>query len=114
MSGLTAPDVTVWSAWEGSAWGGIAALKELGDGTSKLKLRRTHPTYLRRGVARALLERIIGEVRRRGLRRLSLETGSGAGFEPALTLCRKRGFIEGGAFAEYRRSEFNQFLHMEL
>lgn len=114
LSGLRAPNVTVWSAWDGPALAGIAALKELGDGTGELKSMRTHPGHLRKGVATALLEHIIGEARRRGLRRLSLETGSGRAFEPALALYRKRGFKDGEAFAAYRRSDFNQFLHLVL
>jgi putative acetyltransferase len=48
------------------------------------------------------------------LRRLSLETGSGPAFEPALALYRKRGFIDGEVFADYTRSHFNQFLHLHL
>ena len=46
--------------------------------------------------------------------RLSLETGSGPAFEPALKLYRRRGFVDGEAFADYRRSTFNQFLHLDL
>ena len=57
---------------------------------------------------------IIGEARRSGMHRLSLETGSGPAFEPALALYRKRGFMEGEAFADYCRSDFNQFLHLAL
>jgi len=75
---------------------------------------RTHPNHLRKGVATALLEHVIGEARRRGLRRLSLETGSGPAFEAALALYRRRGFRDGEAFADYRRSDFNQFLHLSL
>ena len=37
-----------------------------------------------------------------------------AAFEPALLLYRRRGFADGEAFADYRRSSFNQFLHLEL
>lgn len=114
LSGLQAPNVTVWSAWEGPELAGIAALKQLGDGTGELKSMRTHSRHLRKGVATALLEHIIGEARRCGLHRLSLETGSGPAFEPALALYRKRGFADGEAFAEYRRSDFNQFLHLIL
>lgn len=114
LSGLQAPNVTVWSAWDGLELAGIAALKELGDGTGELKSMRTAPKHLRKGVAAALLEHIIGEARQRGLRRLSLETGSGPAFEPALVLYRKYGFITGEAFADYRRSDFNQFLHLGL
>jgi putative acetyltransferase len=75
---------------------------------------RTHPRHLRQGVGAALLERIIEEARARSLRRLSLETGRGPAFEPALALYRKRGFVNGEAFADYVRSEFNQFLHISL
>jgi putative acetyltransferase len=46
--------------------------------------------------------------------RLSLETGSGPYFEPALSFYRRRGFVDGDAFAEYKRSAFNQFLHLTL
>ncbi len=114
LSGLQAPSVTVWSAWDGPALAGIAALKELGDGTGELKSMRTDPRHVRKGVATALLEHIIGEARRRGLRRLSLETGSSPAFEPALALYRKRGFMDGKAFAAYRPSGFSQFLHLIL
>ena len=114
LSGLTAPGVTVWSAWEGPRVCGIAALRLLGDGSGEVKSMRTHPNFLRRGVAAALLERIIAEARGRGLRRLSLETGRGEAFEPALALYRRRGFTEGEVFASYERSAFNRFLHMDL
>jgi putative acetyltransferase len=114
LSGLQGLNVTVWSAWDGPALAGIGALKELGDGTGELKSMRTDPEHLRKGVAMALLEHIIGEARRRGLRRLSLETGSGPAFEAALALYRKRGFMDGEAFADYRRSDFNRFLHLVL
>jgi putative acetyltransferase len=75
---------------------------------------RTHPDHLRKGVAAALLEHIIEEARARGLDTLSLETGSGPAFEPALALYRKRGFVDGEAFGGYQRSDFNQFLHLTL
>jgi len=97
-----------------SAAAGIGALRRLDARTGEVKSMRTHPNFLRRGVAAALLEQIITAARAHGLRRLSLETGSGEAFEPALTLYRRRGFIDGDAFGQYTRSEFNQFLHLEL
>jgi putative acetyltransferase len=114
LSGLKAPNVTVWSAWQGHKICGIAALKQLDAGSGEVKSMRTHPNYLRQGVAAALLERIIEEARARGIRRLSLETGSGPAFEPALALYRRRGFVDGEPFADYERSAFNQFLHLRL
>ncbi len=114
QSGLTVPGVAVWTAWAGDTIAGMCALKELGGGAGELKSMRTHPACLRQGVAAALLEHVIAEARRRGLARLSLETGSGPAFEPAVALYRKRGFVDGEAFADYVKSDFNQFLHLAL
>ncbi len=114
LSGLRAPGVTVWTVRRGSDVAGVGALKELPDRVGELKSMRTHPDHLRQGVAGLLLAHMIAEARTRGLRRLSLETGSGPAFEPALALYRKHGFADGEAFSDYRRSRFNQFLHLPL
>ena len=114
LSGLQTPDITVWSAWEGSRIAAIGALKALADGTGEVKSMRTHPDFLRRGAGATVLETIIAEAQARGYRRLSLETGTGADFEAALAMYRKRGFASGNAFADYVPSDFNQFLHMAL
>jgi len=90
------------------------ALKELGPRAGEIKSMRTADGHLRRGVAAAILEYLVAEARGRGYARLSLETGSGPAFEPALELYRKYGFTEGGAFADYEKSPFNQFLHLDL
>jgi putative acetyltransferase len=114
LSGLRTPDVTVWSAWRGSAIASIGALKALGDGSGEIKSMRTHPDHLRQGAGAAILHHIIGEAHRRGLKRLSLETGSGEAFDAALAMYRMRGFRSGGAFSDYVASDFNQFMHLDL
>lgn len=114
LSGLQRADVTVWSAWNGDVICGIGALRQLDAATGEVKSMRTHPDHLRTGVGRALLDHIIAAARARGLRRLSLETGSGEAFEAAVAMYRRRGFVDGDAFGDYARSDFNQFLHMDL
>jgi putative acetyltransferase len=114
LTGLQAPAVTVWTAWDSEALAGVGALKALGDSAGEVKSMRTHPDQLGKGVGAALLEHIIDEARARGYRRLSLETGTGPAFEAALALYRRRGFVEGEAFGDYRSSDFNQFLHLTL
>jgi putative acetyltransferase len=114
LSGLTAPEITFWSAWEGESIAGMGALKALGGGTGEVKSMRTHPDHLRKGVAAALLEQIIGAARARRYSRLSLETGRGPAFEPALALYRRRGFVNGGPFSDYVPSPYNQLLHLTL
>ena len=114
LTGLQAPEVTVWSAWRGAAIAGIGALKALGGGVGEVKSMRTHPDHLRAGVGAAILERIIAEAQGRGLSRLSLETGRGPDFEAALAMYEKRGFRFSEAFGDYEGSEFNQFMHLAL
>ena len=114
LSGLQAPEVTVWSVWQGETVVGVGALRQLGGGAGELKSMRPHPAHLRKEVAARLLDHMIAEARARGLQRLSLETGSGTAFDPALALYRGRGFVDGLAFAGYRASAFNRFLHLAL
>jgi putative acetyltransferase len=113
-SGLQKPDISFYALWEGADLLGFGALKELEPRAGEIKSMRTADAHLRKGVAAAILDHIIAEGRRRGYTRLSLETGSGQAFEPALELYRKYGFTKGGAFDGYEKSPFNQFLHLDL
>ncbi len=114
LTGLQAPEVTVWTAWDGAALAGVGAMKRLGPDWAELKSMRTHPDHLRRGVAQAMLAHIIAEARAVGIIRLSLETGTGRPFDAAVALYRKRGFVVGAAFAGYPDGPDNQCLHLVL
>jgi putative acetyltransferase len=114
LSGLQGPDVTLWTVWADDKILGMGALKRLDAQLGEVKAMRTHPEHLRRGVASALLEHILAEARTRGYKKVSLETGSGPAFEPALALYHRRGFLDGDPFGDYTRSDFNQFLHLRL
>ena len=114
LTGLKAPGITFWSAWKDSAICGMGALKRLDAKSGEIKSMRTHPDFLRQGVGRRMLVHIVDHARANGMRRLSLETGSGPAFEPALSLYRSYGFRQGDAFGDYTPSAFNQFLHLAL
>ena len=114
LTGLDDPAITLFGAWRGGELLGIGALKQLDAGQAEIKSMRTRADALRQGVARALLEAIIAQAKEVRLNRLSLETGSGPAFEPALALYRARGFRNGDAFADYENTEFNQCLHLDL
>lgn len=114
LSGLKVPEISFWALWDDSALMGFGALKQLSPTAGEIKSMRTAPEHLRRGVAARILDHILAEARRRGLKRVSLETGSGPAFEAALTLYRRYGFIEGEAFGEYTPSPFNRFFHLDL
>lgn len=113
-SGLQRPEITFWTLWDDDELQGCGALKDLGRGHGEIKSMRTGVRHLRKGVGERILVHIMADAKSRGFRRLSLETGSGPAFEPALALYRKHGFRDGEAFGDYVRSEFNQFMHLEL
>jgi putative acetyltransferase len=80
----------------------------------EIKSMRTAKAYLRKGVAGMLLEHIISEAKRRGYRRLSLETGSMKYFEPAHRLYRKFGFRICPPFGGYVQDPNSLFMTREL
>jgi putative acetyltransferase len=113
-SGLQKPEISFYTGWQSKALVAMGALKDLGDGTGEIKSMRVPDAELGKGYGEAMLHYIIAQARRRCLNRLSLETGSGPAFEPALALYRKHGFVNGDAFGDYEKSAFCQFLHLSL
>ena len=73
IEGLRSPDITFWSVWEDGELLGCGALKELDPQHGEIKSMRTAPAHLRKGVARAVVEHIIAEAKRRGVS--ALESG---------------------------------------
>ena len=114
VDGLKAPDISFWTMRDGDEVVGCIALKQLDDRHGEIKSMRTSSVHLRRGVAAALLEHLMAEARRRSYARLSLETGSGPGFDAAHALYRKYGFEYCGPFADYRDDPFSRFMTLEL
>ena len=114
LDGLRQPEVTFWSVWKNGELLGCGALKELDPGHGEIKSMRTASGHLRKGVARALLQHILGEAGRRGYRRVSLETGAQLGFEPARQLYARAGFTACGPFANYTNDPNSVFMTKEL
>ncbi|MFC5468242.1 GNAT family N-acetyltransferase [Cohnella suwonensis] len=111
---LRKPEITFWSVWEHGDLVGCGAIKDLGDKHAELKSMRTASAHLRKGVAKLLLAHIFEEARSRGFRRLSLETGSTAGFVPAHKLYESFGFRICGPFSDYAEDPYSVFMTKEL
>lgn len=114
LDGLRQPGITFWSVWEDGELAGCGALKELDEEHGEIKSMRVAKAHLRKGVATRMLSHLVAEARRRGYRRLSLETGSMAFFAPAHRLYAKSGFRRCGPFAGYREDPNSVFMTMEL
>jgi len=91
-----APEILFWTVWDDigdeDVLIGCGALKELDATHGEIKSMRTSSQHRRKGVARAVLTHIIEEAKRRGYRRLSLETGAQEPFQPAHRLYEWAGF----------------------
>ena len=111
---LRAPEVTVWTAWEGGVLLGCGALKQLDPRHGEIKSMRTAEAHLRQGVGARILEHLIAEAASRSYRRLSLETGSMEAFAPARRLYERFGFEECAPFADYRPDPHSVYMTLRL
>lgn len=114
VEALRDSEITVWGAWEEDELLGCGALKELDPLHGEIKSMRTSSSHLRKGVARKILQHMMDEAKKRGYRRLSLETGSAAPFEPARTLYERFGFEVCEPFADYKEDPNSVFMAKEL
>jgi putative acetyltransferase len=114
LDALRKPEITLWTAWREGMLLGCAALKELDATHGEIKSMRTADAHRRTGVARRLLEHIIGEARKRSYEWLSLETGSMPEFEPARRLYESHGFVYCGPFADYVEDTSSSFMSLRL
>ena len=111
---LRAPDIAFWTAWRRDELLGCGALRALDAAHGEIKSMRTAVAHRGGGVARALLQHMLGEARRRAYTRVSLETGAQAAFEPARCLYRGFGFVACAPFGDYRPDPNSVFLTLAL
>lgn len=114
LEALQKPEITFWSVWYGNALCGCGALKELDPRHGEIKSMRTKSNFLRKGVAQAMLSRIMSEARNRGYTRLSLETGEGEAFQAARTLYERNGFQRCAPFGDYQPDPLSVFMTVTL
>jgi putative acetyltransferase len=114
LEALRAPEVTFWTLWDGEQLLGCGALKQLDPTHGEIKSMHTAVAARGRGVARRMVEHILEEARRRGYRRLSLETGATEDFAAARGLYSGFGFGYCGPFADYVLDPFSAFMTLEL
>ena len=114
VSRLKGPDITFWSVRDGDTLLGCGALKEIDPEHGEVKSMRTPQALRRRVAGRAVLTHILSEARRRGYKRLSLETGSMDAFLPAQKLYESFGFTYCGPFADYKSDPYSVFMTLTL
>jgi putative acetyltransferase len=112
---MAEPSVTLFVARdEDGSPVGMGALKDHGDRLGEVKRMYTLPSVRGKRVGKQILERIETLARDKGIRRLVLETGEAAGFEPAYRVYERSGFTVCGAVLDYPDSGHSRFYEKKL
>jgi GNAT superfamily N-acetyltransferase len=115
LPNLLGPRGRLLVAWKGSEVVGVGALKPIDAGVAEIKRMYVRPQARGRGIARAILERLLADARALGYQLVRLETATF--MHEAHALYRSLGFKDRQAFdhAEAGLSGLDQFvLYMEL
>ncbi len=124
LTGLRQPHIHFWTLWYQpdaaipAELAGCIALKQLdahyGEKHGEIKSTRVAEAFRGKGCARRLLQHLLAFAQHNGLRRLSLETGSMAFFQPARALYQSFGFRPCAPFADYQADPNSVFMTLEL
>lgn len=107
---LTAPGIRLFAGSDDGRIVASGALAAVADGHEELKSMRTDPAVRGRGIGRRMLSFLIADAAGRGIRWLSLETGSDDFFIPARALYAGAGFVVCGPFGRYRPDPHSTFM----
>lgn len=110
LDALRNPNVQLWVGRSGTEIVVTAALVQLEPGHEELKSMRTDPAHRGQGIARKMLEMLIADARERGVKRISLETGSMDFFAPARRLYAAVGFVACEPFGDYTDDPSSTYL----
>jgi putative acetyltransferase len=100
-SKLAAPDIWFFAMRDDGAAIGMGAVKRIDDGHAEIKSMHILAERRGQGLSRMMLNHLIKHARELGFTKLSLETGSQPGFEPARRLYATAGFEICGPFEGY-------------
>lgn len=106
-SKLFAPDITVFGARLLGELVGVGAMRVMDADHAELKSMHTLAKSRGHGVGKAMVAQIEDFAKAQGIKRISLETGTGEAFKPARLLYTSLGYEECEAFGEYVLSEDN-------
>ena len=106
-SKLFTPDITVFGARVHGELVGVGAIRILDAEHAELKSMHTLAKSRGLGLGKAMVSHIEEFAKGRGVKRISLETGTNEAFKPARELYKSLGYVDCDAFGDYVLSEDN-------
>ena len=110
IPGLKIPSIKFWSLWKDKELLGCGALKFLSEEHGEFKSIRINDNFRNRGNGIKIIEYLIEEAKKLGIKRISIETGAGEFFEPARKLFKKCNFEQCKPFAHYEEDRNSIYL----
>ena len=83
IPGLKDPSIKFWSLWNNNHLIGCGALKFIGQNHGEFKSIRVSDDFRNRGIGSKIISHLIIQAKKLGIKKLSIETGSGNFFLPA-------------------------------
>ena len=102
INGLKNASIKFWSLWEENKLVGCGALKFLEANHGEFKSIRVADDFRKKGYGKKIIYHLISESKEIGIKKLSVETGSGNFFLPARKLFTSCGFKPCDPFAHYK------------
>ena len=111
---LQDPAVTLFGARHQGVLLAVGAIRRLDDMHAELKSMHTLTEARGQGVGRAMLRHLLQVAGVSGFRRVSLETGTMAAFEPARRMYRSAGFRPCQPFGDYTVNPYSVCMTLVL
>ena len=86
IPGLKDPSIKFWSLWDNNHLIGCGALKFIGQNHGEFKSIRVSDNFRNKGIGNKIISHLIVQAKKLGIKKLSIETGSGKFFLPARKL----------------------------
>ena len=83
IPGLKDPTIRFWSLWDGENIVGCGALKLLEKDHGEFKSIRVANKFRKNGMGEKIISHLIDQAKQIGIKKISIETGSGKFFIPA-------------------------------
>ena len=110
IPGLKDPSIKFWSLLNNNHLIGCGALKFIGQNHGEFKSIRVSDDFRNRGIGSKIISHLIIQAKKLGIKKLSIETGSGKFFLPARKLFEHFKFVKCKPFAHYKEDKNSIYL----
>ena len=114
IPGLKDQSIKFWSLWNNNHLIGCGALMFIGQNHGEFKSIRVSDDFRNKGIGSKIISHLIIQAKKLGIKKLSIETGSGKFFLPARKLFEHFKFSKCKPFAHYKEDPNSCYYTLDL